>query len=72
MPPDVEIVASRGALAGRKLTPFDELLAASPRADLEARHAAITPDHIARFLLTSARPAIPKRLSIPSACYAPI
>ena len=60
VPPDVEIVASRGTLAGRKLTPFDELLAASPRADLEAHHGAITPDHIARFLLTSGSTGNPK------------
>jgi feruloyl-CoA synthase len=60
VPPDVEIVTSRGAISGRKLTAFDELLATTLRADLEAHHAAITPDHIARFLLTSGSTGNPK------------
>jgi feruloyl-CoA synthase len=60
VPDDVEIVASRGALSWRAVTPLAELLAAPLRASLDAAHQAIGPDTIAKFLLTSGSTGNPK------------
>ena len=44
----------------RRLTPFDELLSTEPTAAVAAAHAGITPDTIAKILLTSGSTALPK------------
>ena len=60
VPDDCEIVASRGVVPGRKVTLLDELLATPDRADIDAVHAAIGPDTIAKFLCTSGSTGNPK------------
>ena len=42
------------------MTPFDELLSTEATAAVAAAHAAITPDTIAKILLTSGSTALPK------------
>jgi feruloyl-CoA synthase len=60
VPPETEIVATRGAVPGRKLTMLGDLLATSEHPGLDAAHAAIGPDTIAKFLLTSGSTGNPK------------
>jgi feruloyl-CoA synthase len=60
VPDDIEIAATRGALPGRAVTRLDDLLAAPEHPQLDARHAAIGPDSIAKFLLTSGSTGRPK------------
>src|SRR5437660_2319147 len=60
VPADTEIAASRGALPGRDVTGLSELLAAPLHPGLDAAHAAIGPDTIAKFLLTSGSTGNPK------------
>jgi feruloyl-CoA synthase len=57
---DVEIAASYGALRGRGVTLLADLMATPLRQDLGAVHAAIGPDTIAKFLLTSGSTGNPK------------
>ncbi|WP_050425481.1 feruloyl-CoA synthase [Bradyrhizobium tropiciagri] len=58
--PDVEIAASRGAVPGRELTRLADLMATPEDGGLDATHAAIGPDTIAKFLLTSGSTGNPK------------
>ena len=58
--PDVEVTLSAGTLAGRPVTPFDDLLATAPQASGDAAHAAVGPDTIAKFLFTSGSTKLPK------------
>jgi feruloyl-CoA synthase len=60
VPADVEIAASRGDVAGRKLTKLSDLLATPEHPGLDAAHDAIGPDTIAKFLLTSGSTGNPK------------
>ncbi len=60
VPADVEIVAVRGAVEGRAVTPFAELEATPEHPRLDAAHDAIGPDTIAKFLLTSGSTGRPK------------
>jgi len=60
VPHDVEIVVSQNPAAGRAVTEFASLLTGAPSPALEAAHAAITPDTIAKFLFTSGSTANPK------------
>jgi feruloyl-CoA synthase len=57
---ETEIVASRGEAAGRNVTMLAELLATPEHPRLDAAHAAIGPDTIAKFLLTSGSTGNPK------------
>jgi len=57
---DVEIAASYGALRGRGVTLLADLMASPLRQNLDAVHAAIGPDTIAKFLLTSGSTGNPK------------
>ena len=60
VPSSVEIAASYGALPGRSLTMLADLMASPLHGDLDARHQAIGPDTIAKFLLTSGSTGNPK------------
>ncbi|WP_439572676.1 feruloyl-CoA synthase [Phreatobacter sp.] len=60
VPPDVEVMASRGDLPGRRVTALADLLATTPTADVDQAHAAIGPQTIAKFLLTSGSTGMPK------------
>src|SRR6266478_7947146 len=60
VPAEVEIVASRGEVPGRKLTKLGDLLVTPEHPGLDAAHDAIGPDSIAKFLLTSGSTGNPK------------
>jgi feruloyl-CoA synthase len=60
VPGDVEIAATRGEVPGRAVTRLSDLLATPVDERLEAAHAAIGPDTIAKFLLTSGSTGHPK------------
>ena len=60
VPPQVELVTVRHSPAGRAVTPFADLLAVAPSAAVEAAHAKVTPDTIAKFLFTSGSTGQPK------------
>src|SRR5260370_27921695 len=53
VPAEIEIVASRGEVPGRKVTKLGDLLVTPEHPGLDAGHDAIGPDTIAKFLLTS-------------------
>jgi feruloyl-CoA synthase len=55
-----EIAASRGEVAGRKVTMLKDLLTTPEHPGLDAAHQAIGPDTIAKFLLTSGSTGNPK------------
>lgn len=55
----VEVVASHGA-APRPVTPFADLLAGDPSVDVDAAHAAVGPDTLAKILFTSGSSSDPK------------
>ena len=55
-----EIAASFGAVPGRTVTMLAELMATPLHPELDAAHAAIGPDTIAKFLLTSGSTGNPK------------
>src|SRR4051794_40678580 len=55
-----EIAVSRGAVPGRDVTMLADLLATPEHPRLDAAHAAIGPDTIAKFLLTSGSTGNPK------------
>jgi len=57
---DAEIVLTEGSLDGRKVTRFGDLLATPPGAEVEAAHATVGPDTIAKFLFTSGSTKNPK------------
>ncbi|HEX7924828.1 MAG TPA: feruloyl-CoA synthase [Bradyrhizobium sp.] len=58
--PGVEIAASRGTVPGREVTRLADLIATPEEPRLDAAHAAIGPDTIAKFLLTSGSTGNPK------------
>ncbi|WP_119152885.1 feruloyl-CoA synthase [Caldimonas tepidiphila] len=60
VPADVEVVATRGTLEGRAVTPFEALLATQPGPRVDAAHAATGPDTIVKFLFTSGSTKAPK------------
>jgi feruloyl-CoA synthase len=60
VPDDVEVVLTRGELAGRPHTPFAALLATEPGAEEAVAHAQVGPDTIAKFLFTSGSTKQPK------------
>jgi feruloyl-CoA synthase len=60
VPLGTEIAASRGEVAGRKVTMLSDFLATSEHPQLDAAHEAIGPDTIAKFLLTSGSTGNPK------------
>jgi len=60
VPAATEIVATRGAVPGRKVTMLSDLLATPEHPGLDAAHDAIGPATIAKFLLTSGSTGNPK------------
>jgi len=60
VPGDVRLVLTAGAIAGRKALAFDELLAAPAGPAVDAAHAAVGPETIAKFLFTSGSTQLPK------------
>ncbi len=58
--PDVEIVFAEEAIAGRKSTPFDDLSSVTAREAVDAAHAAIKSDDVAKFLFSSGSTGLPK------------
>ncbi|WP_422846511.1 feruloyl-CoA synthase [Acidovorax sp. M2(2025)] len=61
---DVEVALIEGTLPGRSATPFSALLAAEPTPAVDAAHAAITRDSIAKFMFTSGSTKSPKAVII--------
>jgi feruloyl-CoA synthase len=59
VPPGVEVVVTRNQLPNRPMTLFAEL-AVQPTAAVDAAHANVTPDAIAKFLFTSGSTGLPK------------
>jgi len=60
VPRDAEVVLSEGTLEGRASTPFAALLATAPTAAVDAAHARVGADTIAKFLFTSGSTKLPK------------
>ena len=60
VPEDVEVVLTDGEIPGRRVTRFDDLLAAKTGSRAEAAHAQVGPDTIAKFLFTSGSTKQPK------------
>ena len=60
VPADTALVFTRQAKAGRKSIPFEALSSTSPTRRIEEAHAAIGPDSISKFLLTSGSTGLPK------------
>ncbi len=58
--PGVELVLSRGNVAGRMATPYAELLDTVAGPEAEAAHTRVGPDTIAKFLFTSGSTKQPK------------
>ncbi len=58
--PDVEVVLTEGSIEGRQVTPFAELLAASPGAGIDAAHDRVGPGTIVKLLFTSGSTKDPK------------
>lgn len=58
--PAVEIVFAKEEISGRRATPFDDLANTAPTGAVQAAHAAIQPDDIAKFLFSSGSTGLPK------------
>jgi feruloyl-CoA synthase len=57
---DVELVLAEGKLDDRRGTPFEALVASTPNSAVDAAHARVGPDTIAKFLFTSGSTKEPK------------
>ena len=60
VPAGTELLFTHGAIDGRPCTSFAQLLATIPTPAVDAAHAAITDDTIAKFLFTSGSTKLPK------------
>ena len=60
VPADVEVAVTRNPPSSRAALTFQELAATVPTGAIEAAHAAIGPDTIAKFLFTSGSTGLPK------------
>jgi feruloyl-CoA synthase len=60
VPAGTEVVVTRGEIPGRTVTPFAALEAARPTEEVDRAHAAVGPNTIAKFLLTSGSTGHPK------------
>jgi feruloyl-CoA synthase len=60
VPPQVEIIVTRHAVPGRRTTLFSSLLATESGGFVDAAHAAVGPDTVAKVLFTSGSTGMPK------------
>ncbi|MDE2094051.1 MAG: feruloyl-CoA synthase, partial [Burkholderiales bacterium] len=60
VPADTPVVLTTGRIDGRTTLSFDDLLATVPTAQVDAAHAQVGPDTIAKFLFTSGSTRSPK------------
>jgi len=60
VPGETTVVLTKGELDGRSVIPFADLLATQPTAAVDAAHARVGPDTIAKFLFTSGSTKLPK------------
>jgi feruloyl-CoA synthase len=60
MPADIELVVTRNPPPRRNALVYDELAATADTRQVDAAHAVITPDSLAKFLLTSGSTGAPK------------
>ena len=60
VPPDVEVVVTANPASDRPMTPFAKLFDAQPTPAVEAAHAKVGPDTIAKILFTSGSTGQPK------------
>ncbi len=60
VPPEIEIVVTKGTVSARRSTPFTALTALDATDAVDEAHAAVTPDTIAKFLFTSGSTGTPK------------
>jgi feruloyl-CoA synthase len=60
LPHDVPLLFARGALPGRESLSFEALLCTAPTAEVEAAHARVDGDTVAKFLFTSGSTQAPK------------
>ncbi len=60
VPPSTPVVLTEGSIEGRHTHSFDELLAEPAGPAVEAAHAQVGPDTIAKFLFTSGSTKLPK------------
>jgi feruloyl-CoA synthase len=60
IPPDVEVVVGRNQFPNRPMTLFKELTAGPAGSAVDAAHAKVGPDTIAKFLFTSGSTGLPK------------
>ncbi len=60
LPDGVELVVTRNAPANRRATVFSDLYKPAPSAKVDAAHAVVGPDTIAKFLFTSGSTGVPK------------
>ena len=67
---DVEVALIEGTLPGRSTTPFSALLATEATPAVDAAHAAITGDSIAKFMFTSGSTKAPKAVIITHGMWA--
>jgi feruloyl-CoA synthase len=57
---DIEVVFAGAPPSGRRATPFDEIAATTATPAVDAAHAAVAPDDIAKFLFSSGSTGLPK------------
>ena len=67
---DVEVALIEGTLPGRSTTPFSALLATEATPAVDAAHAAITGESIAKFMFTSGSTKAPKAVIITHGMWA--
>ncbi len=57
---ETEVVFAQGPLSDRRAISFERLAATTPTASVDAAHAAIQPDDVAKFLFSSGSTGVPK------------
>jgi feruloyl-CoA synthase len=60
VPPDLEVIVTRNPPSKRKVTAVADLLSAAPTAAVDAAHAEVGPDTVAKVLFTSGSTGMPK------------
>jgi feruloyl-CoA synthase len=70
VPPGTPVVLTEGELPGREVVPFATLTGTQATAAVDAAHAQVGPETIAKFLFTSGSTKLPRAWSTRSACCA--